>query len=197
MAIIHKATLEPTKIELLTRWLPLQSWYDGRGPVQKIASYRFDDPDGEVGMEGFLLHVGTGEPLHLALTYRAAPLPGSDDYLLGTTEHSVLGPRYVYEAGGDPVWVAAVTQAIVTGADGAESVTEVDGRRVVLEQDMTVRGTGSASGKIDLDAYELIMVRIVGERLDTDDQLVGSWSDRTAALAGVRSVTGQHRHREA
>lgn len=30
MAIIHSTTLQPSKLELLARWLPEQAWYPGR-----------------------------------------------------------------------------------------------------------------------------------------------------------------------
>ena len=29
MAVIHRTTLEPTKLELLTTWLPSRPWYHG------------------------------------------------------------------------------------------------------------------------------------------------------------------------
>jgi hypothetical protein len=34
MAIIHDTTMSPGKLELLTTWLPAQSWYLGGGRTQ-------------------------------------------------------------------------------------------------------------------------------------------------------------------
>jgi len=31
MAVIHRTTMSPSKLELLSRWLPEQAWYSGRG----------------------------------------------------------------------------------------------------------------------------------------------------------------------
>ncbi len=54
MAIIHKTTLTPTKLELLTDWLPAQPWYADRGRAPELAkagAVPVDDPLGEVGIE--------------------------------------------------------------------------------------------------------------------------------------------------
>ena len=45
------------------------------------------------------------------LTYRAAALEGADGALIGTTEHGVLGRRWVYDGIGDPVLVGAAGRA--------------------------------------------------------------------------------------
>src|SRR6478609_10480555 len=120
MALLHRATLNPSKPELLAAWLPSQPWAAGLPGLRPIGGYRFDDPDGEVGMEGILLRNDAGAVVHVPLTYRSAPLDGADDHLLGTTEHSALGTRWVYDATGDPVWNATLTATILTGGTGAE-----------------------------------------------------------------------------
>src|SRR5215475_8037664 len=97
MALLHQATLHPTKAELLAAWLPGRPWSripDG-ADVQRVASCRFDDPDGAVGIETILVRVGDGPVHHAPLTYRDAPLAGADAWLIGTAEHSVLGRRWV------------------------------------------------------------------------------------------------------
>ena len=46
MSIFHRATVTPTKAELIAGWIPTRSW--GPAPthrVEVIGSYRFDDPD--------------------------------------------------------------------------------------------------------------------------------------------------------
>ena len=52
MARFQVATITPTKAELIAAWVPTQPW----GPaaedaLEVLGSYRFDDPDGRVGME--------------------------------------------------------------------------------------------------------------------------------------------------
>ncbi|MFL5999604.1 MAG: maltokinase N-terminal cap-like domain-containing protein [Streptomyces sp.] len=108
MAIIHHTTLKPTKLELLTTWLPTRPRYTGTGTPEltKAGGFRLDDPEGEVGIE-FMVAVDSSGPEPVAylapLTYRAAPLPGADHALVGTMEHGVLGPRWAYDGIHDPV----------------------------------------------------------------------------------------------
>ncbi|EDX26627.1 conserved hypothetical protein [Streptomyces sp. Mg1] len=97
MAIIHKTTMSPDKLELLAAWLPDRPWYlpTGRPPeLVRSGGFRLDDPEGEVGIE-FMVVTDTsgGEPTayHVPLTYRGAPLAGAEAALVGTTEHGVLG----------------------------------------------------------------------------------------------------------
>ena len=44
----------------------------------------------------------------MPLSFRGAPLDGADDALIGTSEHGVLGTRWVYDGLRDPVLVAAL-----------------------------------------------------------------------------------------
>jgi hypothetical protein len=205
MALLHKATLDPSKRDLMTAWLATRPWADELGEVTPIASYRFDDPDGEVGLEAALLGDPGGSLLHVPLTYRGAPLDGADDFLVGTSEHSVLGPRWVYDGCGDPVWCAALAHAITTGGEGAEQYFEEDGRRQVVPPRMTVRGSGldgpdaqaAVVGEVrdeggatvtrfgDLD---LVVVRLVGSDVTAEHTLTGEWPGGSGVLAGLRRV---------
>jgi Maltokinase N-terminal cap domain len=52
MAVIHKTSLLPGKLELLAGWMPAQPWYAGTGrepALAKAGGFRLDDPAGEVG----------------------------------------------------------------------------------------------------------------------------------------------------
>ena len=100
MAILHQATLTPSKIELLDRYLatvPGLLPFVGEGLAQ-VGSYRFDDPAGDVGIETHILTSTTGALLHMPLTYRSAPVEGWEPWLAGQMDHSVLGPRWAYNA---------------------------------------------------------------------------------------------------
>jgi hypothetical protein len=148
MALLYRADLSPTKLELLAAWLPTRVWYPGPpGPeLRRVASYRFDDPAGETGIETMLVRAGAGPVLQAPLTYRGAPLEGGDAWLVGTTEHSVLGRRWVYDACGDPVYAAVLADIIRTGAGQADEYIEDSGRLERREPSMSVRGSGAWDG---------------------------------------------------
>ncbi|NJP34335.1 CG0192-related protein [Micromonospora thermarum] len=140
MALLHRADLRPGKLDLLAAWLPGRPWFAGEAgaEVTRVAAYRFDDPAGEVGIETLLVRAGAGPVLQVPLTYRAAPLDGGDEWLVGTTEHSVLGRRWVYDGCGDRVHAAVLASVLRGDAGQAEEYFEVDGVREVREPLMTV-----------------------------------------------------------
>jgi hypothetical protein len=143
----HTATIDPTKQELAEAWLPSRSWAPS-GPLEKVAEYRFDDPEGEVGVETILWRASDGSLLQIPFSYRAAPLAGADAHLVGTTDHSVLGKRWVYDGCADPVWAATITAAILTGGTQAQMVIEKDGETIDVPPRMQVRGSGSADASV-------------------------------------------------
>jgi hypothetical protein len=125
MAVIHRTTLKPTKLELLTSWLPSRPWYRGGAgepTLAKAGGFRLDDPQGEVGIE-FMVVTDSSGPQPVAylvpLTYRGAPLDGAEHALVGTMEHGVLGQRWVYDGCHDPVLVARLT-ALLEGRAQAQ-----------------------------------------------------------------------------
>jgi hypothetical protein len=202
MALLHRAELHPTKLELLAAWLPGRPWYQGEaaGDIARVAAYRFDDPAGAVGIETMLVRAGDGPIYQVPLTYRGAPLDGGADWLIGTTDHSVLGQRWVYDACGDPVYAAALAGAISTGTGQAEEFLDVDGRLERREPTMIVASRGAQGADVpaigsfrgvvekDLtlivtDSVELAVIR----RLDGVDELAGAtltgtWSGQPTPL---------------
>lgn len=176
MAHLHRATLAPSKPELVAAWLPTQAWAAGLPALRPLGGYRLDDPDGEVGMEGVLLRSADGTVVvHVPLTYRGAPLDGAEEHLLGTTEHSVLGTRWVYDATGDPVWNATLARTVAERGTGAEEWFEVDGERVVREPSVRVAGSGGVG--------EPVVVHVVGAPVDGEPALTGSWDGGSGVLA--------------
>jgi hypothetical protein len=130
MATIHRTTLAPTKLELLTGWLPQQPWYREGATAPQLAragGFRLDDPLGEVGIELMLVAdaAGDGTAYFTPLTYRGAPLEEAAAGLIGTMEHGVLGTRWVYDAEQDPVATAQLL-AFVTGEVEAQHQSESD-----------------------------------------------------------------------
>ena len=205
MALVHRATLAPSKQELVEAWLPTRSWASDRTVVGKLAEYRFDDPAGEVGVETILWHTDDGAVLQTPLTYRAMPLVGKEMHLIGTSEHSVLGQRWVYDGCGDQVWAATLAAAILTGGIQAQMYFEEDGERVDIPPRMQVKGSGSGNAPptvtsvdsvTDHDTVtvtragdlELAVARVVGSALDGEFTLTGGLgnSDELQVLATLR-----------
>jgi maltokinase-like protein len=148
MGLVHyTATLTPTKQELAEAWLPSRPWAPD-GPLQKVAEYRFDDPEGEVGVETILWRTGDGALLQVPFSYRAEPLDGTEDFLVGTSDHSVLGKRWVYDGCADPVWAATLTTTVLTGGSQAQMVIEKDGELVAVPPRMEVRGSGAVGAEV-------------------------------------------------
>jgi hypothetical protein len=182
MALLHDATLTPSKRELIAAWLPGQPWAAGLPELTPLGGFRLDDPAGEVGIEGILLRSDDGATVvHVPLTYRGAPLEGAEAHLLGTTEHSVLGTRWVYDAAGDPVYRTVLAETIASGGTGAEEYFERDGQRVTREPAVVVAGSGGGSG-------EVAVVRVVGEDVAPDAVLTGRWDGGSGVLAALRSA---------
>jgi hypothetical protein len=206
MGIVHHtATLSPTKQELVEVWLPSRPWAAARLVVGKVAEYRFDDPEGEVGVETILWHTDDGTVFQTPLTYRGAPLGGAEAHLIGTTDHSVLGQRWVYDGCGDPVWASTLVDTITTGGRQAQMFIEQDGRRVDVPPRMQVRGSGSdgpfprvssidgvadqgAVTVVTTDQVEIALARVVGAPLGNGPHLSASIgdSDETTVLAVLR-----------
>lgn len=161
MALIHRATLRPTKLELLSGWLPGRPWYTApAGEPERVAGYRFDDPADAVGIETMLVRVGDG-PIHqVPLTYREAPLAGAEAWLLGTAEHSVLGTRWIYDGVGDPVYAAALARAILGNTGQAEEVFHPGGGGAT-RRDPTMEIASSATGAAAVPAVGAV-VRVTG-----------------------------------
>lgn len=159
MAIIYDATLTPDKGELLTAWLDRQDW-GGTGEVEQIGAYRVDDPQGEVGLEGFILR-RSGRTLHVPVTYRSAPLEEAELALVGTTQHSVLGERWVYDALADPVGRDLITRALAGELGQAElKIYEESGEyRQTQQNTVLLSATGQDSREDAADAAVLVTVR--------------------------------------
>jgi hypothetical protein len=204
MAIVYpNAELDPGKRELMDAWLPSRPWFDGE-PRKPVGSFRFDDPEGEVGMEGFLLGGEGLSTLFLPLTYRSAELPGAEAYLVGTTEHSVLGTRWVYDGAGDPVFVQSLVTAVLTGATGVDHEYDLGNGPESRPTNAQVRGSGTPDADlpqvttvssqdegpltvIDADGVTVVLARVVGADVSTDHTLSATWkAGQEVVIAGVR-----------
>lgn len=205
MALIHDAELAPTKLDLLRSWLPTRRWAP-TGPVGILGAYRFDDPEGAVGIETFLL-AADGLVLQVPVTYRGNPVNGAAESLIGTMDHSVLGPRWAYDAATDPVYVRALTVAITTGGTQADLQYDypVAPKKLIVTTRVAGSGTpencvpriGSVSAydsdiatRIAANSVTIEVVRVVdtGRPRSAEPSLVGTWPGQQTAsvLATMR-----------
>ncbi|MEU8590096.1 1,4-alpha-glucan branching protein [Streptomyces sp. NPDC048664] len=169
MAIIHRTTLSPTKLELVAPWLTTRPWYRGAGaaPVlSRSGGFRLDDPRGEVGLEFMVVTDESGErpvSYHVPLTYRGAPLDGAEDALVGTTEHGVLGRRWVYDGVHDPVLGTELLALLQGRAEPqAQSLTDTPDPTVAVRFDGAEVVTGPLATTVADDADGTRMTMAVG-----------------------------------
>jgi len=146
MATIHNTTMSPTKLDLLAGWLPAQPWYRpaGREPeLARVGGFRLDDPDGAVGIEFMVVTDGSGDQATaylIPMTYRASALAGADQALIGTSEHGVLGRRWIYDGVHDPVLRTQLV-ALIQGDAEAQAQTVSDTKDPTVTSQPAVRGS--------------------------------------------------------
>jgi hypothetical protein len=155
MAVLHRATLTPTKPDLIAEWLPTRSWApQATGPVAVVGAFRFDDPDGRVGMETHVVTAG-GVLLQVPLTYRDAPLDGAEHALITTMEHSVLGTRWVYDGLRDPAFVVMLAAVTMTGQGEALGMVVRDDRWYIAPSNVRIQGGGWTLERVPIDGFGL------------------------------------------
>ncbi|WP_342024403.1 hypothetical protein AAE021_04305 [Arthrobacter citreus] len=196
MAHIYQADLNPGKMELISAWLPSASWFPGTAElaIERVGSFRFDDPEGDVGLETHLVAAGANV-LQVPLSYRGAPLEGAEDHFIGTMEHSVLGRRWVYDACGDPVYAQALAASILSGEGQADQYFENNGVREEIPPTLDVLASGLPDGgelvegpqpgpadltveRISTGDWELSVVRVLdlGGEATADPALTAQWN---------------------
>ncbi|MGO2586000.1 MAG: maltokinase N-terminal cap-like domain-containing protein [Brachybacterium tyrofermentans] len=187
MAIIYQAELSPSKPEILHQFLESRSWGE-TGELEVLGAYRFDDPDGEVGIECHFARVGE-TVYHLPLAYRAEPVEGAAEGFIGTMDHSVLGERYVYDGLADDVALDCFRRAIcgeqqqaaleIYTPDGEQVETRPQSVTLSLEVD---EGEEPPSADELLDGEPFTIARTVGG-LDGTVRLVATWADGNGVIA--------------
>ncbi|NML51025.1 1,4-alpha-glucan branching protein [Streptomyces sp. R302] len=172
MALIHRTTMRPTKLELLADWLPTRAWYaagPGAPRPVKAGGFRLDDPEGEVGVEFMVVTDGEGPDAGaylVPMTYRGKPLDGAGHALIGTSEHGVLGTRWIYDGAHDPVLVRELYALLVGRAvPQQQSVSDAADPTVAAFLDTAAAATGNAEPveAVDGAAHTDIRVRVGDE----------------------------------
>jgi Maltokinase N-terminal cap domain len=168
-------TLTPHFREFLPPWVAGQPWYPGTGipGLRPVGSFRYEDPAGEVGIETHLLTDGS-VVYQLPMTYRGAPLPGLQDALITTAEHSVLGTRWIYDAVADPVWIHEVLRLVQT--EGVSEPASTSGIRSAQ-----VRGHLRAKSDPSASTATIELNRVITADALADDEpdvlgvVTGTW----------------------
>ena len=182
MAQIYNAELSPSKNQVIATVLGTDE-----ADIEKLTSYRFDDPAGQIGMEVHIVRTPDGSVLQVPLVYRPEPLEDAEeDELITTMEHSVLGTRYVYLGMSDPVFAEALDVTISEERNGAEQfLVDGDTQTPITEGLADVIGTGEIEleeeeydenliGVLELFA-ELDLDGLSEEEANQPGQLIGTW----------------------
>lgn len=174
MAIVHATSINPSKAEILEGLFG--------GPVEILGAYRFDDPEGEVGVEGLILHA-PGGLRHVVMTYRGAPLDGADEHLLSTMEHGVLGQRWIYDGLGDPVAIGCFERALA-GEQHQATLEVYDGDTLVEVREPSVRVAAVEGNRVVQGG--LAIAGDLAEPLPSDcAHLVATWDGGEAVVAAL------------
>lgn len=151
MALYHDATVTPAKKDLLAAWVPTQHWCpDPDQPVELIGAYRFDDPEGAVGMETAIVR-NAGTFLHVPMTYRAQPIDGST--LITEMHHTALGDRWVYDGLTDDRLVMMLAAVSLTGQGEALGMVSYDGVWHIAPTNVRLRGGGWGLERVPVDGF--------------------------------------------
>ena len=154
MALYHKATITPSKAEMVEQLLRKPEWdcpVEGE-PLEVIGAFRFDDPAGRVGMETHLVRSG-GEVLQVPLTYRDEPNEDAKDSLVGEMEHSALGRRWVYDGLGDPQFLVMLAAVSLTGQGEALGMVVYDGDWFIAPSHVRITGGGWTQERVSVDNF--------------------------------------------
>jgi hypothetical protein len=183
MALFHRATVTPTKAELITAWAPTRPWGPAAAdPIDVIGSFRFDDPESRVGMETHLV-TAASTLLQVPLTYRDEPLDGAEDALITEMQHSVLGTRWVYDGLRDPRFVVMLAGVAMTGQGEALGLAEYDGRWYIAPTNVRIEGGGWTQERVPVDGFVL-------ESDEVDASVLRN--DRFELTVFRRPVSGSH-----
>ncbi len=156
MALYHKATISPSKAETIQAWLPSQAWAtQPLTPFEVVGAFRFDDPEGQVGMETHLVRAG-GVLLQVPLTYRDTPLAEAENAFIGEMEHSALGTRWVYDGLGDPLYLVMLAAVSMTGQGEALGMVQYDGRWFIAPSNIRLEGGGWSQERVAVDQFERV-----------------------------------------
>ncbi len=186
MALFHRATVNPTKAEMIGAWIPMQPWGPDPGVgVEPVGAFRFDDPEGRVGLETHLVRAGD-VLFQVPLTYRDEPMV-DDAGLIGEMEHSALGTRWVYDGLRDPRYLMMLAAVAMTGQGEAIGLVELDGRWQTSPSLVRIHGGGWPFERVAVDGFAIVDDVTLGAHVDTDTVLR---NDRVELVVHRRPLAG-------
>lgn len=122
--------------------------------MEVFGSYRFDDPENQVGIETHLVRAD-GAVYQLPLTYRNEPLEGAESAFVGETHHSELGTRFVYDGLGDGRFILMLAAVSMTGQGEALGLAAFDGRWYIAPANVRITGGGWNLERVPVDGFEI------------------------------------------
>jgi maltokinase-like protein len=192
------ATLVPSFRDFLPAWLVRQPWFRGAGTasLELVGVVRFEDPDGQVGIETHLVSDGSAV-YQIPMTYRGAPLAALPaEALIANPRHSELGPRWIYDGTADPVWrqqllhLAQTSGATTPSGERGPGAARAYGHRLTPEQ----RPADTAT----IDLRRTVVAEHPAGRLDAIALVTATWQPvapespaATGCLAVIRPAAGQ------
>jgi hypothetical protein len=180
------ATLTPHFRDFLPAWVARQPWYPGTGvpALRPVGFFRFEDPAGETGIETHLVADG-GLVCQLPLTYRPAALPGAAAALVATTEHSVLGTRWIYDGPADPAWREELLRLVRTG--GVSDPSLKPGAAPAEARGRPLQAAVLASGAVTIELHRILAAGEPATGRDVAGLVTGTWHP---GGPGTPAVTG-------
>jgi len=155
VALYHDATVTPSKADLLKQWVPTQPWCLGTdAAIEVIGAFRFDDPDGQVGIETHIVKCGD-TVLHVPFTYRNEPVEGGDG-LITEMHHTALGTRWVYDGLADSRYLVMLAGVAMTGQGEALGMVQYDGKWFIAPATVRIAGGSWAGERVSVDDFQLV-----------------------------------------
>jgi Maltokinase N-terminal cap domain len=197
-AKIHKgATITPHFREFVPAWVVRQPWYPGAegASLTPVGYFRFEDPDGQVGIETHLWTDGSAL-YQIPLTYRGAPIEGAADALVTTTEHSVLGTRWIYDAVADPVWLNELLRLVQT--NGVSDPSQKSGVGPAEARGHCLTSADLTPDTVTIDLRRVVTDDRPADAPDVAGLVLGTWhpdgpdttTTATGCLAVLHTTTG-------
>ena len=154
MSRFHRATITPSKADLIAQWAPTQPWGPSAAePNEYVGAFRVDDPDGQVGIEVHLMRFGD-TLFQVPLTYRDAPLDDESGFIT-EMEHSVHGTRWVYDGLRDSVAVVMLAAVSMTGQGEALGMAVYDDRWYIAPSPVRISGGGWTLERVPVDGFSV------------------------------------------
>jgi len=155
VAKFHVATNTPPKPVLIADWVREQPWApSATAAVEVVGSIHLEDPDGEVGMQIYVVE-SDGAMFQVPVTYRDAPLPAAPAALIGTVEHSVLGLRYVHDGVYDDQLVTVLAGVASAGYGQSLGFAQHEGRWYAWPDELRLHGSGVLPEPLPVDRFTL------------------------------------------